>query len=74
MVQEATQHLVALYLKRGGWLGGIIKAKWNDIAQPFVRPVAVMVGLNFAQSSTVARDGGRASTARTTEISTHATV
>ena len=50
MVQEATQHLVALHLKREGWLGGIIKAKWNDIAQPLVRPVAVMVGLNFAQS------------------------
>ena len=27
MVQEATQLLVALHLKREGWLGGIIKAK-----------------------------------------------
>jgi hypothetical protein len=33
MVQEPAQHLMALYLERRGWLGGIIKAQWNYVFQ-----------------------------------------
>ena len=43
---EAAQPFVALYLKRRGWLGGIIKLQRNDVAQPLMWALRVVMVLN----------------------------
>jgi len=45
MVQEA-QHLPALYLTRRGRFGRVIKIQRNDVAQPLMRTLRVVMRLN----------------------------